>query len=421
MRIALLLFGLVAASFAVAFAQSPAPGISASPAPAPNTPSSSAPQVVASPLPDLARTRVDAMLRSGNVNPSAFSVTFLSQVTAAQVEAVLAQLGVVLGKYQSIDGSAGHYSAHFEKGTDDVLVHLDAGNKIDGLFFRPPKLLAATLDDSLRNLRASNGRLSYVIVEGSTERAALDPAAPLAVGSTFKLAVLAALRDEIAAGRRNWSDVVTLDPRWKSLPSGVMHTWPDGTPVTLATYAAEMISISDNTAADALASIVGTAALVPYEMGNTPFLTTREAFILKSTPHGAQGAAYLAAATLPQRAAILAAVDKAALPEAGELVAKPMLGIEWHYSVRALCALMAKVADLPLMSINPGAADTSSFERVAYKGGSDAGTINLTTQVTTLRGTHVCFSATLNDSANPLDDNAFTTAYGGVLSVLAKQ
>jgi hypothetical protein len=79
---------------------------------------------------------------------------------------------------------------------------------------------------------------------------------------------------------------------------------------------------------------------------------------------------------------------------------------------------MERVAALPLMSINPGVADPSDFERVAYKGGSDIGVINMTTMVTTHRGTKLCFSATANDSAHDVDEPAFEAAYGAALRYL---
>ena len=76
---------------------------------------------------------------------------------------------------------------------------------------------------------------------------------------------------------------------------------------------------------------------------------------------------------------------------------------------------LIRVADIPLMSINPGVADPHAFRHVAFKGGSDVGIINLTTMVTTRRGTNVCFSATLNDSKKSVNESAFEEAYSAVL------
>jgi hypothetical protein len=107
------------------------------------------------------------------------------------------------------------------------------------------------------------------------------------------------------------------------------------------------------------------------------------------------------------------------LPTIANLVTTPILAIEWHYSVRELCNLMRRVAELPLMSINPGVADASAFRHVAFKGGSDFGIINLTTMVTTRLGTRFCFSATLNDPQRAIDEQSFESAYGAVLPHLA--
>ncbi len=399
---------------------SPAPQASPAASPAPST----SPVARASAEPDLAKARVDALLRGGHADAAAFSASFLAQVPVAQIDTIVVQLTAGLGRYVGIDGASGTYAARFAKGTDEIFVHLDGERKIDGLFFKTPKFATSSLDDALANLArvGANATLSYVVVEGRSERAALAPSMPLAVGSTFKLAVLAALRDEIAAGRRHWNDVEPLQSAWKSLPSGVLQTWPDGTPITLATYATEMISISDNAAADALIALVGPKALAPYAGRNVPFLTTRESFILAGTTGAAQARAYRAASTPEARSAVLTAVDRFPEPTLATFTgmsAVPMLDVEWHYSVRELCALMARVAVLPLMSINAGPAGTADFARVAYKGGSDRGVINLTTQVLTKRGSRVCFSATLNNATTAFDDAAFELAYGAAIASLA--
>jgi beta-lactamase class A len=198
-----------------------------------------------------------------------------------------------------------------------------------------------------------------------------------------------------------------------------METWPDRTPTTLATYATQMISISDNTAADAVAHIVGARALAPFTMGNEPFLTTRELFFLKSTRGAAQRARFRAATTADARRSILGQVDALGIPSASEVETSPMLDIEWHYTVRDLCGFMARVDDLPVFSVNPGLADPSAFAHVAFKGGSEIGVINMTTSLTTKRGTHLCISATLDDAERRVDDVAFERAYGAVLGALA--
>jgi beta-lactamase class A len=188
--------------------------------------------------------------------------------------------------------------------------------------------------------------------------------------------------------------------------------------MTIATYATQMISISDNTAADALIHIDGPRALAPYAGANLPFMTTREMVTLKSTEGAALRARYLAATTPAARASILRQSDALPLPAIETLVTDPLIAIEWHYSVRDLCTMMRRVAKLPLMSVNPGGADASAFRHVAFKGGSDFGIMNLTTMVTTRRGTTFCVSATVNDATKPVDETTFGQGYAAVLRSL---
>jgi beta-lactamase class A len=408
---------LVLGAGAASVAAQPSPDPSPSALPSPSaTASATVPGPPAAVI-DLARSRIDTMFRSGHCDAAWFSASFLAQIPASKVDEILASVKSSFGSYQSVEYAPTKFIAHFEKGTINVLIHFDADMKIDTLFFRSPVL--SSLENALEAMRQPSGTLSYVILEeGRSERAALNASETLAIGSAFKLAVLNALRDEISNGRLHWNDVVALKHEWKSLPSGVLRTWPDGTPVTLATLAAEMISISDNAAADALVQIVGANALKPYAGENQPLLTTRELFTLKSVPGAELLAAYRKATSPGAREVVLRQTDSLPLPRIDELLTKPELDVEWHYSVRDLCRLLTRVADLPLVSINPGAADPAAFRNVAFKGGSDLGVVNLTTMVTTKRGTHLCFSATLNDSTREVDDATFIAAYGNALQFL---
>jgi hypothetical protein len=118
----------------------------------------------------------------------------------------------------------------------------------------------------------------------------VDPTRQQPLGSSFKLYVLGALGRAIESGKDAWSTDLAIQDRWKSLPSGVLQNDPAGTELTLAQYADYMISISDNTAADHLIHFLGRDAVQDQltRFGNqdpaadTPLLTTRELFALKS-------------------------------------------------------------------------------------------------------------------------------------------
>ncbi len=349
-----------------------------------------------------------------------FAPSFLAAIPLDQIAAIKAQIVAQEGAFERLEVRDGAYYAVFAKAENHVIVATDADGKFTGLRLLTPVARTSDLNDALAKLSAAGGgEAAYLITEGGTDVAAASPDRPMAVGSTFKLVVLAALREQIDAKRHDWSDVVPLAPAAKSLPSGTYQDWPDGTPITLGTYAAQMISISDNTAADALARVVGRAALEALSPRNTPFLTTRELFALK-TKNADLREAYRVGDVAARRA-ILAKLDAQAPPAVANLDLSPAyLDIEWYLSNRELCGFMARVADLPLMAINPGV-PSPGWKRIAYKGGSDAGVLNLTSYVTAPNGTSYCVSATWNDRTRSPDETACVAAFGAVLAQLARR
>ena len=93
------------------------------------------------------------------------------------------------------------------------------------------------------------------------------------------------------------------------------------------------------------------------------------------------------------------------------------LEVEWFFTARELCELMAQVQALPLMSVSPGVVNPDSWERVAFKGGSEPGVLNLTAWLTGVGGASYCVSATRNQDA-PIDNNAFISLYNGLIGTL---
>jgi beta-lactamase class A len=404
---------------ASAFAQ-PAP----SPSPSGTSPSAPTPAASASPAAsgDLAKQRVDQIVGGGKSDPSWFAQSMLALISMPQVDALVAQLKTTLGAYRGAERtSRGVYVARFEKGTDEITLSLDDAGKIDGLYFKPPAMTNVPLDDALAGL-GKIPHVSYVLLQGTAQRAALEPDRPLAVGSAFKLAVAAALNDDVVARKRSYRDVVQLDDLRRSLPSGVLQSWPAGTPLTLATLATEMISISDNTAADALRALVLGPRLDRYASRNKPFLSTRALFVMKADTGADLLRRWQSARTAAERSVVLNEAERRKLPALADYPAAPRaLDVEWLYSVRELCGLMSRVAELPFMVVNPGVAQRDAFRRVAFKGGSEPGVLNLTTSVTTGKGTTYCLSATVNDPSKALDETAIETTYGAVLWGLASR
>ena len=114
----------------------------------------------------------------------------------------------------------------------------------------------ATLDEIVNELKTLPGETSLLIVslgkDGTRPIVAYNADREMAIGSAFKLYILSELVREVGARERKWADIVSLDGKIASRPSGMLQSWPAGSPVTLHTLASLMISISDNTAADEL-------------------------------------------------------------------------------------------------------------------------------------------------------------------------
>jgi beta-lactamase class A len=358
------------------------------------------------------------LFSAGQVDPAWFSPDFLQVVSADQVQSLVEGLKASLGPFVDVEPAGSGFTVVFERGTVPAAIALDASGQIIGLRFQPPQ--PRSLQDVLSRFQALPGQVSVLILKDGQDLTAMNADTPLAVGSAFKLAPLTALRHQIDAGQRSWSDVVALDPAWKSLPSGMLQSWPDGSPLTLDTLASLMISISDNTAADAAINVAGRGAVEQYGSRNVPFLTTRELFTLKD-PTNVDLLDRWRAGDVAARRRVLVEADARPLPrvtlfsDSGGVLAPD---VEWFFSARELCGLMAGVQDLPLMSINPGVASPADWARIAYKGGAEPGMLNLTTWLESKDGHTYCVATTWNDN-KPLDERTFELLVAGTISALA--
>jgi hypothetical protein len=130
----------------------------------------SSPAPAASALPAavaLAQSRVDTMLRTGHADAAWFSPNFLAQIPVTQVDALIANMTKALGAYQSLEYAPDKFVAHFAKGTADVVVHLDANDKIDGLIFRPASTPAT--------IQLAQSRIDTMLRTGHADAAWFSP------------------------------------------------------------------------------------------------------------------------------------------------------------------------------------------------------------------------------------------------------
>jgi beta-lactamase class A len=368
---------------------------------------------MAKPTPDAALAR---LFTSKSIYPDWFAQIFLDKIPATAVSSLISEMTGSLGAYQKVEPNDHSFWVVFAKGRVPTRIHLDEDGKIDGLFFGPSELSARAIEETLADMRALPGKVSVLVTTDGKTDAAIDPDAELAVGSAFKLAILAALREEVDAKKLSFSQVVTLKPEHKSLPSGFLHTWPDGAPLTLHTLATLMISQSDNTATDTLIDLLGRAPIEKLAPGNAPFLTTREAFLLKAKANAGVLAKWRSAGE-GERRRILEELRRAKLPDAKDFDDSPSaIDVEWRFSARRLCELLGKTKDLPMLHVSPGVASPKDWDVISYKGGSEPGVLNLST-LAERGGKARCVVATWNHD-KPLDDALFRRLYGALLAAV---
>jgi hypothetical protein len=352
---------------------------------------------------------LDEMFGDAPFPEDRFAPSFLAQVPYAQILQIIAEIKAAIGPPVMVRGLGGtEYLLVTATHDMPVTIVLDANNDIVGLLFKPPIDRNASIESLLAGL-VTDGPYAYLVTKNGEVLHAHEADTALAVGSAFKLGILAVLNDQISAGERTWGDVAILEESDRSLPTGTLQTWPEGAPLTLHTAAALMISQSDNTATDILLRTVGREA-VEAKLGAT-VISTREFFVLKAYPEllarytGGEPDALAAAAHYPLPLTVTEPYQQ---------------GAEWYIALTTLCAMMAEVGPLDVMHINPGVAQRGDWDKVAFKGGSEIGVLNLTTRAIRTDGSDYCVAATWNDDA-ALNETALSGAYSALLSALARQ
>ena len=376
------------------------------------------------PFAQLARTTtitpqqaLERLFTTSQIQADWFIPSFLEQVPSVQIQGVLTEISSSLGEFQGVRETADGFEVQFTGGTVPAQIRLTPEGQIAGLFFQSPSIPVA-LDEAIPLLESSPYDTSLLVMQDETELAAVNVETPLAVGSSFKLAVLAALKNQIDAGTLSWDTVVELQPELKSLPSGIVQDWPDSSKVTVDTLATLMISISDNTATDILMQTVGRETIEALTERNQPFLSTKEAFTLKN-PENSRLLRRYRNGDVDARRRVIQDVSDRPLPSKSTFSSTPVeVDVEWFFTPRELCSLMETVADLPAMQINSGAASPSNWEQIAFKGGSEPGVLNLTTQLRNSQGQTYCVSATWNSAEQPLNEEVLTQLYRSIIAGL---
>ncbi|MDO8803413.1 MAG: serine hydrolase [Elusimicrobiota bacterium] len=316
---------------------------------------------------------------------------------------------------------SGHFFFDTERGFRvPVALSLDPDSgKINGIFFSPAYSKDLSLKDVREKLAALPGKTGLLVRrlgEKPENLEAYNEDAYFAVGSAFKLYVLGALLREGIS----WEKIFRLKAEDKSLPTGRLRGWPDGSPLTAHTLAVMMISESDNTASDALISALGRRTIEAdlAALGHSdparlkPFLKTSEMFRLKS---GTGAALKYLNLPVEEKYGFLSSLAK--MPLSAEKFTKSPFGvakIEWFASPSDLCRLMTYFADkkdvkaLEILAVNPGLdIPREKFYYAGYKGGSEPGVLSMTWLLKNTKREWFCVSASWNDEKENLEEAKF--------------
>ena len=332
-----------------------------------------------------------------------------------RIRSILADLNRRCGAFVAVEAAenAGEFRLITERCEVPTEITRNVDGTIEGLWFFSPVRRNLPLDELLDEIASFDGTVSYALLENGKLIAGHEADRPMGIGSTFKLIVLAALVDLIEKGEANWADVVALEAKHLSHPSGSLQEMPIGSPLTLHTLAAAMIAQSDNTATDVLIDVVGRDRLEAMS-GLQPFLTTRESFQLEDDE-----AAYERFRTgdRSERYAVLRDLADAPLPPVNAVMKPWKPEVEWLLSTKTLCGWIERVADVDLTQINTGPIRPDGWQQVSYKGGSQVGVLNFTTQARDARGRNFCLSVTWN-ADKAIDDTPLGSLYASVFQAL---
>ncbi|MGY4397783.1 hypothetical protein ACVWZA_002980 [Sphingomonas sp. UYAg733] len=383
-----------------------------------------------------------ALLKGSGDYDASFSPAFRAAVPKATFATISAQLSTSSGAVTGIERVTlvSPWSATvlvgFERGiatmqiaVDPAAPHQIAGLRVTGMSGREATLGAVI--DTLAKLPGTTGfAFARLDAAGPALLQSRAPDRTFAIGSEFKLVILAELVRSISAGERRWEDEVTLDGT--PLPGGAYTMTPAGTKVSIYALAEQMISISDNSATDILIKLAGRAKVeamlgtvgIADPAGMRPFLSTLEVFKLKGGSNGVLGERWAALDEASRRALLDGEVAKlpiSAIDPAMFAAGKPLRidSLEWFATPADMVRVMdwlrrhsesgpaARVRDILSKNSGIGPGPAGQWRYLGFKGGSEPGVIAMTFLLQGKDDTWYAMSASWNDTAAPVDDSRF--------------
>ncbi len=355
-----------------------------------------------------------------------FAKSFIDKVPASQIIKISTDFDQQYGKFEkALIKSGNMLDVIYENAKMPGSLTFDTDGKVVGLWFGMPTLISDSISSIKAELMKLKGDVSVCIYKGNEIIFEINKDKPLGIGSAFKLFVLRTLINQIDNGKIKLDDVILLKENEKSLPSGILQNWPDGSPITISTLANLMISISDNTATDILIRQLGRdniEKIAPQTM--RPFYMTKELFKIKLGLDDESIKSFQILDVAGKRK-FLEEIDKKVT---GDLdvakFSKPIfIDIEWLASTDEMCQVIMSLNNAPQIAINPGLADKSEWKYVGFKGGSEPGVLNYTHILVKDKNKPIyAISASINNHEDNVDkDHEFTLLVSRLIQYLKKQ
>ncbi|HOI89382.1 MAG TPA: serine hydrolase [Candidatus Rifleibacterium sp.] len=380
-----------------------------------------------------------------------FTEEFLKTVTEKRLHEIISFYQNEVGSFTRVETLKEGYKLHFAKGTVPASLTINEKNLISGLWFGVPEKSEDSFAEIIEAFKKSPDRTSVCVLRYKVPAAAeagqsaanqgleslqpevvveLNAEQPMGIGSAFKLYLLKAIEDDVAAGRRSWSDIIELREDWKSFPSGILQDWHPGSRHSLETLAGLMISISDNTATDHIFNLLGVETVRKYlpetckDIINTSQMTKLKFFF------PAKGTEFIKA-DQKGKDAILREMDgiiPASIASYSSIYTlnKPVMidELEWFISTRKLCETIWTLRDSSRIRINAasGLVNRADWHIAGFKGGSEPGVVNYTWVLQKTPASPIyTVSCTANNSMKIIASDDFNLAVTRILNLLKNE
>lgn len=330
-----------------------------------------------------------------------FSENVLRQVNIDEMKALINRLTKKHGNFEMVKEANKPY--HYEVFLDDVvletIISLNGKGKIAQLQFKSTIERINDLEQIISKFKELDGNKNLLVTKNDEEIASINPEKEMSVGSTFKLAVLAALDNKVEKSNASWNDTLTLKKQDYSLPSGILQDWPAKSSFTIYSLAGKMISLSDNTATDMLINYLGRSEVEKYTYNNKPLLKTRELFKLKNPNNKKLLEKYRNSDLEGKYKLLNKDIQNFDLPTKEKYAFSEIraLDLGWFFTPYELKDLMEEVHDLHVMRIENKNINSSKWNQLSFKTGRDLGVINYTALGENSKGEKIFFSASWNN------------------------